>query len=1062
MRDHEPAVASTSRSFPSGSRTSATRPSSGGAGRMATIAAVACLALLPAAGCGKLGGGGGDVSVTISPRPTSLAAGSGTPFMATVPNGQKKGVNWTLTPADGSGGTLSNQSLYGVFYNAPATPPNPNSVTLTATSVADNSKSDSVTFTITGGQVSVMITTRPTSVGAGSAAAFSVTVNNDVGGAGVTWSLTPTSGGGTFTNQAPLSVTYTAPATAPNPNSVTITATSKADTTKSDSVTFTIGPASTTTAAVVGSSVPFPIFAGDPVQSIAITVTNDASGDVLTATLTVDANTGLACTVATCGTLVGPVTAAGTPGNYTVSYMPPAAPGFTTQTAPTIVVHSSISGSFDDTDYIEVDPAGQPLVTIGGLGGLVVAGSAQRTVTAVVYNDPTHAGVTFMPLTASGYTCTSLTSNSCGAQGTPGAPTFSGNTTTVTIPYTPPASVPASPYDRPRVLAVSAANNTQAAVQAALLSATPRPASTGLQIPLGEKLLTAPTTGAAITLDANIGNDTGSSRTVNWTLTAGAPPVSCAPTCGTLGTPVPTGNGSFVSSTVTYTPPATLPGAPAVTPRITATSVDNRAATDSFTFTLIDGSCGSGNEAVLKGQYAFLLRGGGANAGYGAVIGSFTADGAGHITAGLADFNQSNGGVFTGPTIVPASSSYSVGSDNRVCLTLVDSGGDLLNLRAGVGGLVSGVATQGRVILFNDINGRRQRLSGVLLQQDPTAFSASQIKGTYALGLVGVDGSGGRLAGAGVITADGLGTLSNFSADFDDAGTASGNLTGGTGSYTIAANGRGTATTTITAPGGAATTKSLLYVVSASQILALSSDSALAGKSITSGELRKQSGPFASTALDNGGYVFYTTGVDGSNGGNDVVLGQATVGASGNATVWIDENDNGMQPAEVTGSIQFVIASSGRTTISGAAVGPKPDILYLIDSSSGFLVGTGPQVRFGYLEKQTGGPFTNASLSGGFFFGADAPTTGTRYQSGRVSLDGMGGVTGNGSHCGPNGLGADVISPSNGGTYSFSNTSMPVGKGTVGGSNQVAYVISPSKLAFLGAGAQPQLFVVQK
>src|ERR1700693_2031300 len=54
----------------------------------------------------------------------------------------------------------------------------------------------------------------------------------------------------------------------------------------------------TTSPAVVGTSVPFPIFAGDPATPIAINVTNDAAGDGLSANLTADSHTWRGCKTA--------------------------------------------------------------------------------------------------------------------------------------------------------------------------------------------------------------------------------------------------------------------------------------------------------------------------------------------------------------------------------------------------------------------------------------------------------------------------------------------------------------------------------------------------------------------------------------------------------------------------------------------------------------------------------------------------------------------------------------------------------------------------------------------
>ena len=800
--------------------------------------------------------------------------------------------------------------------------------------------------------------------------------------------------------------------------------------------------------ATVATSVPFPIFAGGPAQTIAITVTNDSASDVPAPTLTVDANTGAACTALTCGTL-GPVSGTGGSGSYTVPYTPP--PTLAAQIIPTIVVSSSLPGSFAATDFIEVDPPGI-LLTIDGLGTIPV-GSAQRTLTATVYNDVANAGVVLSPMTASGYACSNLLANSCGSLGIPVKST-NGTTTTATFTYTPPTSLPSAPYDRPRIAATSVADNTQTTwTQFLLASSVVR---TGLGIPRYRKFNSALASpgAAAMTVAANIGNDTGSSRTVDWTLTAGG--VNCAPACGTLGTAAATGNGAAVSSAVTYTPPSSVPTVAAqLTPTITATSVDSPSATDNFTFTIIDGTCGAGNNGILNGQYAFLLRGGGANAGHTALIGSFTANGAGGITGGLFDLNTSTG-PSTGLTLTAASSSYSVGSDNRVCLTLADSVGDVLTFRAGVGTLVGGVATQGRIIRFDGRYPQYARQSGVLMKQDPPPFAASKISGNYALGLAGVDSNGGPLASAGVFTANGVSDLSNITLDVNDAGSPSGNLTGGSGSYTVAASGRGTATTTIAAPGGVATTNFILYMISSSEILAMSSDSLLAGKSIQSGEFRKQiAGTFSPTALDNGGYISYIEGLDTSNGGNDTQIVQATVTTNGSATLTIDENNNGTLLPELTQNVVLNIAPNGRMTSTGAPV------FYLIDSISGFIVSADALPSYGFVEKQTGGPFSTASINGAFFFGGEGPTTGSSYDSGEANFDGLGSVLGTDDGSGKNGLTREVISPATWGAYSFTSTSTPPGKGTVG-PNSIAYVISGSKVVFMSTGQQPKLVIVQK
>ena len=188
-----------------------------------------------------------------------------------------------------------------------------------------------------------------------------------------------------------------------------------------------------------------------------------------------------------------------------------------------------------------------------------------------------------------------------------------------------------------------------------------------------------------------------------------------------------------MTSTATYTPPTSVPSSPANNPTITATTVDlisGSQAGDSFSFNIVDGTCGTGHESILNGQYAFLARGGAPGNGYNAFIGSFTADGAGHITGGLEDINRTVG-VTTGLTINPTGSSYSVGADNRGCLTFVNSSGGVMTYRIALGTLSMGVATQGTLTVFVDDTGNAARLSGILMLQNSAFFSTSSVSGNY-------------------------------------------------------------------------------------------------------------------------------------------------------------------------------------------------------------------------------------------------------------------------------------------------------------------------------------------
>jgi hypothetical protein len=164
------------------------------------------------------------------------------------------GVTWMLT-AQGAAcspacGTLSAAEPFSVIYTPPASlPAAPNNTpTITATSVTTTTVSDfdDIRIQASTQPISVSITNPFAQINAGSTGVtINATVENDVAGQGVSWSLEPSAQTGALSAAQPLSVIYTPPNTAPQPptNTPTITATSVADPTKSNSFTFTIAPA---------------------------------------------------------------------------------------------------------------------------------------------------------------------------------------------------------------------------------------------------------------------------------------------------------------------------------------------------------------------------------------------------------------------------------------------------------------------------------------------------------------------------------------------------------------------------------------------------------------------------------------------------------------------------------------------------------------------------------------------------------------------------------------------------------------------------------------------------
>jgi hypothetical protein len=209
---------------------------------------------------------------------------------------------------------------------------------------------------------------------------------------------------------------------------------------------------------------------------------------------------------------------------------------------------------------------------------------------------------------------------------------------------------------------------------------------------------------------------------------------------------------------------------------------------------------------VLNGQYAFNLY------EYGGdlrVVGSFIADGSGNVSVEL-DANGVNGGL---PVNLVLTGTYQITSTGEGDLELTGvptpDGVYLLPVSYKFF-MLSG--NQGRIISEDIIAG-----SGMLVKQDPTAFSNVALNGTYLFHY-----NGSSTGAVGMFTADGQGNLSTGVEDVNSSKTVSSNLPL-SGSYNVGSNGRGTATL-VTSLGSL---NLGFYVVSASKLLFVSTDSAL-------------------------------------------------------------------------------------------------------------------------------------------------------------------------------------------------------------------------------------------
>jgi hypothetical protein len=196
------------------------------------------------------------LSVTVSPDASSLELGQMLTVTATVANNEgTRGVIWRLGGAGCGGfscGRLSaifSRSGAPITYTAPANLPLPTDVTVTATSIADFTKSGAATITIDPAPGTIVATASPTiaSLPAGASQNFTAIVQNDSQNKGVTWELLGASCSehicGSLSSSSSASgaaIVYTAPAIKPDPPAITLRATSVTDSTKSVAITITI------------------------------------------------------------------------------------------------------------------------------------------------------------------------------------------------------------------------------------------------------------------------------------------------------------------------------------------------------------------------------------------------------------------------------------------------------------------------------------------------------------------------------------------------------------------------------------------------------------------------------------------------------------------------------------------------------------------------------------------------------------------------------------------------------------------------------------------------------
>lgn len=382
---------------------------------------------------------------------------------------------------------------------------------------------------------------------------------------------------------------------------------------------------------------------------------------------------------------------------------------------------------------------------------------------------------------------------------------------------------------------------------------------------------------------------------------------------------------------------------------------------------------GGFSNASLKGQYAFSMSG--SNAGnFFARVGSFTADGSGHITAGIEDVTVTPGSnQFI--TFAPQTT-YSVQADGRGAINLTGTAplSFSITMLSHTHGLI--VETDGFATA-----------SGDFILQDPNSFNAASLSGPYVFDVSGLDGRLNPDSIVGRFVANGSavsGTFSSGLLDENDAAqlvATAAPFTGG--SFQMdpvngSTSGRGTLT--FTASG--VTFNYVFYIVNGSRIRMMETGAG----ALTIGDAQAQSSVPSSNANFNGNFVFLASG-SGTSGAITRIGRLSANGSGGLTNIVADTNDAGIVAKVPDGSLtatsyamDTVNAGTGRgsLTFTDSKLGTFSFVFYLTSSSGGVLQDVSKnQVADGSIQLQAGAPFTNSGLAGEYGFNFQGISTNT-------------------------------------------------------------------------------------
>ncbi len=341
------------------------------------------------------------------------------------------------------------------------------------------------------------------------------------------------------------------------------------------------------------------------------------------------------------------------------------------------------------------------------------------------------------------------------------------------------------------------------------------------------------------------------------------------------------------------------------------------------------------------------------------------------------------------------------------CLTA--SGPHTMTLQSSVWGpatfaFVLNSGGNGRIMEYDDTTGQGSRGTGELRKASSSAFSLSSLNGNWVFGMTGAAlHSGGqveRFVDVGQF-ALASGQMTGGTCDINDGGSFQTCTFSGNVSSINAQTGRGTVS--VQSSNGAS--NEVVYVVSSGELVMASLDSVPNTQvPLSVGLIERQSGSFNNGSLSGTG-VLIAQDIHGADGRDQSAAGIVSLDGHGNFNITaMDEDLAGTITQDPPEQGTYTVLSNGALTFNCQSGGCPAGFLFA--QNKGMFVGTGSSTLFGQLGPQSGGPFSNASISGNYFGGSLAPLDylNANNELDVLATDGAGSLTMNGASSGADGL----------------------------------------------------------